>query len=100
MCESTLRKLAWEFTLITGEEALSAQLFGRRPENPALNDRIGDLVALPHNNAYLWWPNHINMMQGRHGGLSRLEMLIPLYALPLDRLSDESGKSVILGQAS
>jgi hypothetical protein len=79
---------AWpgEFTLITGEEALSAQLFGQRPENPALNDRIGDLVALPHNNAYLWWPNHINMMQGRHGGLSRLEMLIPFYALPLGGL--------------
>ena len=79
---------AWpgEFTLITGEEAIAAQLFGRSPENPALTDRVGDLVALPHNNAYLWWPNHANMMQGRHGGLSRLEMLIPLYALPLAEL--------------
>jgi hypothetical protein len=79
---------AWpgEFTLITGEEAIAAQLFGQRPEHPALLDRVGDLVALPYNNAYLWWPNHINQMQGRHGGLSRLEMLVPLYALPLDEL--------------
>jgi hypothetical protein len=79
---------AWpgEFTLITGAEALSAQLFGKMPMHPALPDRVGDLIALPHNNAYLWWPNHINMMQGRHGGLSRLEMLIPLYALPLGGL--------------
>jgi len=79
---------AWpgEFTLITQEQAFAAQLFGKRPENPALLDRVGDLVVLPHGNAYLWWPNHANQMQGRHGGLSRLEMLIPFYALPLAEL--------------
>jgi len=76
---------AWpgKFTLITMEEALSMRLFGRGAENPELRDRLGDLLGIPHDDAYLWWPEKPNVMQGRHGGLHRLEMLIPLYALPL-----------------
>ena len=54
-----------------------------KPNNDLAN-RIGDLIAIPHGNAYLWWVNRANVMQGRHGGLHPDEMLVPLYALPLD----------------
>lgn len=76
---------AWpgQFTLLRMEEALSMRLFGAGAEHPELRDRIGDLVAVPAGDAYLWWPEKPNVMQGRHGGLHRLEMLTPLYALPL-----------------
>ncbi len=76
---------AWEgkFTLITGDEAITMGLFGHAPLNPALSDRVGDLVAVPHGDAYLWWPAKPNLMQGRHGGLHQDEMLIPLYGLNL-----------------
>lgn len=76
---------AWpgKFTLITTEQALSMRLFGNGPEHPDLRDRLGDIMVIPHEDAYLWWPEKPNVMQGRHGGLNRLEMLIPLYALPL-----------------
>jgi hypothetical protein len=59
------------------------RLFGNGPEHPDLRDRLGDIMVIPHEDAYLWWPEKPNVMQGRHGGLNRLEMLIPLYALPL-----------------
>ena len=76
---------AWpgKFSLLTMDEALSMRLFGIGAEHPELRERLGDLIAVPHEDAYLWWPEKPNVMQGRHGGLHRLEMLIPLYALPL-----------------
>ncbi|MEL7645451.1 MAG: alkaline phosphatase family protein [Anaerolineaceae bacterium] len=76
---------AWpgQFILLSMEEVLSLRLFGTGREHPELRDRVGDLVAVPTGDAYLWWPEKPNLMQGRHGGLDRSEMLIPLYALPL-----------------
>lgn len=76
---------AWpgQFTLLSMEEALSMRLFGAGEEHPELRDRLGDLIVVSRGDAYLWWPDKPNVMQARHGGLHRLEMLIPLYALPL-----------------
>lgn len=72
---------AWpgQYTLITREEALQADLFGPKSDRPELQDRIGDLIAISHGDAYLWWPNKANTMLGRHGGLTADEMLIPLF---------------------
>ena len=77
---------AWpgEFTLITRQQVLDLELLGRGVPNGDLANRIGDLVAIPHGNTYLWWVNKTNVMLGRHGGLHPDEMLVPLYALSLD----------------
>lgn len=77
---------AWpgEFSLITRQQVLDSGLLGRGTPNSDLINRIGDLVAIPHGNAYLWWVNKSNVMLGRHGGLHPDEMLVPLYALSLD----------------
>ena len=77
---------AWpgQFDLITRQQVLDSGLLGSGKPNNDLANRIGDLVAIPHGNAYLWWVNRANVMQGRHGGLHPDEMLVPLYALPLD----------------
>ncbi len=76
---------AWpgQFTLITREEALQAGLFGPSSARHELQDRIGDLIAISHGDAYLWWPNKTNTMLGRHGGLTADEMLVPLFGLSL-----------------
>ncbi|MEA4812625.1 MAG: alkaline phosphatase family protein [Anaerolineaceae bacterium] len=76
---------AWpgKFTLIKREEALEARLFGLDNTRPELQDRIGDLVAITHDDAYLWWPNKQNTMLGRHGGLNPDEMLVPLFGINL-----------------
>jgi hypothetical protein len=77
---------AWpgQFDLITRQQVLDSGLLGLGSPHKDLENRIGDLVAIPHGNAYLWWVNKVNVMLGRHGGLHQDEMLVPLYALSLD----------------
>ncbi len=72
-----------EFLLLESEAALEAGLFGKGPFKPQIRDRIGDLVAVARGGAYLWWAPTPNHMSGRHGGLSREEMLVPFLAAPL-----------------
>ena len=65
------------------ETAIQSGLFGPGEVHPHLRDRVGDLIALAQNNAYLWWSRSENPLLGRHGGLSELEMLVPFLAAPL-----------------
>lgn len=77
---------AWpgQFSLITRQQVLGSGLLGRGTPHSDLENRIGNLAAIPHGKAYLWWVNKPNVMRGRHGGLHPDEMLVPLYALSLD----------------
>lgn len=74
---------AWpgEFEFLTRQQVLDMKLLGNGQDHPDLENRIGDLVAVPHGNSYLWWPDRPNSMQGRHGGLHLDEMLVPLFSL-------------------
>lgn len=74
---------AWQgqFDILSGEEVMEIGLLGIGPDHPDLAERVGDLVAIPRGNAYLWWPERPNLMQGRHGGLHIDEMLVPLFAM-------------------
>jgi hypothetical protein len=76
---------AWpgQFSLISRQQIMDSGLLGLGNAHYDLENRVGDLVAIPHGNAYLWWVNKANVMQGRHGGLHPDEMLVPLYALSL-----------------
>ena len=76
---------AWpgEFVFLTRSQVLETGLLGMGPNHPDLEERIGDLVAIPLDSSYLWWPDRPNSMQGRHGGLHPDEMLVPLFALGL-----------------
>lgn len=75
-----------DFIIIDSDAALEGGLFGKGPFPENVRDRVGDLIAVSLGNAFLWWAPKPNHMAGRHGGLSRDEMLVPFYALPLDRL--------------
>ncbi|MDY6874296.1 MAG: alkaline phosphatase family protein [Chloroflexota bacterium] len=76
-----------EFLLLNSKEALDAGLFGEPPFKGQTPDRIGDLIAVAKGQAYFWWAPTLNHMHGRHGGLSRQEMLVPFLAVPLGNLS-------------
>ncbi len=72
-----------KFVLIDSKTALESGLFGEGPFIKDVQDRLGNLIAVPKGDAYLWWAPKPNPMAGRHGGLSKEEMLVPFYALPL-----------------
>jgi len=64
-------------------ELLDAGLFGPAPAR-ALTDRLGDVVVLPELGEAVYWytPGRFRQaLWGQHGGLSALEMEIPLIAL-------------------
>ncbi len=86
--EEKLRQLFAErwgerFRLYPAEQLLQAGLFGPGQPAPRTLERIGDWVAIAQDNAYLWWANKENILLGRHGALTRAEMLTPFIALPL-----------------
>jgi hypothetical protein len=72
-----------EFAMMPSRQALEGGLFGPPPFYPPSADRIGDYLLIPRNLSYLWWSARPNPLLGRHGGLSRTEMLVPLIALEL-----------------
>lgn len=72
-----------KFTLLDPAAAVSAGLYGPGEHHSRLFDRLGDLLAITHDNAYLWWADKDNFLLGRHGGLSPEEMLVPFLAVRL-----------------
>jgi len=70
--------------MLDSQAALSAGLFGGGTPAPETKYRIGDLLALPYGQKFLYDEDDAPRMQGRHGGLSAEEMLVPLLAARLD----------------
>jgi len=71
------------FRPVPAERFLKAGLFGAEKQHPRLTDRVGDFVVLPDEGAFWYFANRENPLLGRHGGLSRAEMLVPLLGLVL-----------------
>lgn len=67
-----------EFSILEAGEVLSSGLFGSGDIYEKTMSRLGDLVVFPRGDAYWWWANKENRLLGRHGGLSREEMIVPL----------------------
>ncbi len=72
-----------QFDFVDPSEAVARGLFGPGKPHPRLADRLGDLIAIARNNAYLWWADKENPLVGRHGGLSAEEMIVPLLSVML-----------------
>ncbi len=72
-----------QFSLLDPEQAISSGLFGPGEMHPRLRERMGDLIVIPHKNAYIWWGEKDNFLRGRHGGLTSEEMLVPFLAVRL-----------------
>ena len=69
------------FELIPVEAALAAGLFGSGNPHPRLEERIGDTILLAKDDAFLWWSDRDNPLLGRHGGMTQVEMIVPLLGL-------------------
>ncbi len=72
-----------QFRLLPSRQALEAGLLGNGTPAMRTTERMGDWLLVPQGSAYWVWANKPNRLQGRHGGLSPQEMLIPLMLIPL-----------------
>jgi hypothetical protein len=72
-----------QFTMLPSNEVLAAGLLGEAIPHISTIDRLGSHIVFPKNNAYWWWVNKENHLFGRHGGLSREEMLVPFFTLEI-----------------
>lgn len=72
-----------QFTLLDPAQAVGSGLFGPGIRHRDLLERLGDLIVIARENAYLWWSPKNDHLLGRHGGLSPEEMLIPFLAVSL-----------------
>lgn len=71
------------FRLIPSQQAVEQGLFGKTVYK-RFTERVGDFIVIPQEDgAYWWFGSRENHLLGRHGGLSRNEMLTPFYALIL-----------------
>ena len=73
-----------DFVLYPSHDLVSAGLFGTGRVHAQLENRLGDYIAIPKGNSYLWWKPVGNPLAGRHGGLSPDEMLVPLIMWNLE----------------
>jgi hypothetical protein len=69
--------------LLDSSHALEKGLLGPGEPYKRLPERLGELIAIAHNDAYWWWAAKENPITGRHGGLSPDEMLVPFLAARL-----------------
>jgi predicted AlkP superfamily pyrophosphatase or phosphodiesterase len=70
-----------KFSLLDPELVIQSGLLGPGDQHPLLRDRLGDLIAVAHDDAYLWWSQKENFLIGRHGGMYSQEMLVPFLAM-------------------
>jgi Type I phosphodiesterase / nucleotide pyrophosphatase len=72
-----------DFVVVRQEAVMRSGLLGA-PLDDRTASRLGELLVLARNGAYLWWAADENRMRGRHGSLTRAEMLVPFLAARLD----------------
>ena len=72
-----------DFIVLQQEAVMRSGLLGA-PLDPRTASRLGELLVLARRDAYLWWAADDNRMRGRHGSLTRDEMLVPLLMARLD----------------
>jgi hypothetical protein len=72
-----------EFVVLAQETVMRSGLLGNALDDRTAS-RLGELLVLARNSAYLWWAADEDRMRGRHGSLTRDEMLVPFLASRLD----------------
>lgn len=77
--------LATQFIFFSRQALLQSGLLGLGKPHPELRYRLGDIIGIARNEAFLVRePSLIYKLRGRHGGLDASEMLVPLFAARLD----------------
>lgn len=72
-----------KFAFLDPRVSVESGLIGLGKPHPRLLDRLGDMIVVARDAAYLWWSPKPDHLVGRHGGLSAQEMLVPFLAAGL-----------------
>lgn len=73
------------FIFFSRQALIESGLLGTGTPHSELEYRLGDIIGIARNDAYLVRDSaSISKMRGRHGGLDAAEMLVPLLAARLD----------------
>ena len=72
-----------EFVLYPSEDLYQAGIFGDSKTYPDFEDRIGEITALATTDKYIWRGLGANPLIGKHGGLTHIEMIVPLLMIDL-----------------
>jgi predicted AlkP superfamily pyrophosphatase or phosphodiesterase len=81
------KKLSGKLTLHPSEELLNKGYFGKGTPHPQISERVGDFILLAEKDHCIIDSLHgekPNVLKGRHGGLSREEMLVPVVVIKSD----------------
>lgn len=78
-------RLSKHFIFYSRQALIENGLLGSGTPHPELDYRLGDIVGIARDDAYLVRdPELAQRLRGRHGGLDSREMLVPLVAMRLD----------------
>ena len=77
--------LSRQFVFFSRQALIESGLLGTGVPHPELPHRLGDIIGIAREDAYLVRdPALVQKLRGRHGGLDAREMLVPLLAARLD----------------
>jgi hypothetical protein len=71
------------FRVVPAADFLATGLLGDRHIYARLPERLGDYVVIPNDRAYWYFGYKENTLLGRHGGLTRTEMLVPFLGMKI-----------------
>jgi hypothetical protein len=75
-----------DFILMSKEEIMQRELFGKGTKNPRIDDVVGDYMAFAISDKAIEWEKDGFMMEARHAGLTKEEMEVPLIVIDTNNL--------------
>lgn len=70
-----------DFILMSKEEVLEKELFGKGKKNLRIDEVVGDYIAFAIGDKALEWEKGGFIMEARHAGLTQEEMEVPLIVI-------------------
>jgi predicted AlkP superfamily pyrophosphatase or phosphodiesterase len=74
-------KFSDKFIILSREEAIEQNLFGRLEISERNRERVGDIILISKGENFLFYPYSEFELKARHGGLNSREMLVPFAVL-------------------
>lgn len=75
-----------DFMLLSKNEILEKELFGKGNKNPRIDEVVGDYIAFAITDKAIEWEKGGLNLEARHAGLTKEEMEVPLFVIDTNNL--------------